>query len=262
MEVIAPIISPDMSIPFVEELNLSGAYREMDHNISGEDNVDSLSLVWRVNSAVALRYNLQNTVRSPAIGEAFNPQYIYSYIVDDPCDASNIGTGPAPDNRAANCGKLGNPAGWLSQAETASIFVYGGGNPNLLTEKSESVNYGLIYTPTNLPFTDIEIPGNLSVALDYIEVDLTDAIIELDPDQVLSACYDADPSSYPNSFCGQVTRDADNQMSGFSTGSIGVQGGTSNGSTYDYQAYIVELAYDLDLGDYFDWGIGTVGWNL
>ena len=122
MEVIAPLVSPDMNIPFVEELTLSGAYREMDHSVSGEDNVDSLSLVWRLNSALGIRYNVQNTVRSPAIGEAFQPQYIYSYIIDDPCDASNINTGPAPENRAANCAKLGNPAGWLSQAETAQYL--------------------------------------------------------------------------------------------------------------------------------------------
>ena len=262
MEVIAPVISPDMSIPFVEELTISGAYREMDHSVSGEDNVDSLSLVWRINSALAVRINQQNTVRSPAIGEAFQPQYISSYIIDDPCDASNINDGPAPENRATNCGKLGNPAGWLSKAETASIFTYRGGNPNLLTEKSDSVNYGLIYTPTNLPFTDIEIPGNLRVALDYIEVDLTDAIVDLDPDEVLSACYDADPATYPNSFCGQVFRLADNQMDGFNPGSIGVQGGTSNGSTYDYQGYIVELAYDIELDSVFDWAFGTFGYNL
>ena len=90
MELIAPMVSPDMNIPFVEELTLSGAYREMDHSVSGQDNVDSLSLVWRVNFCIAIRYNAQNTVRSPAIGEAFQPQYISSYIVDDPCDASNI----------------------------------------------------------------------------------------------------------------------------------------------------------------------------
>jgi outer membrane receptor protein involved in Fe transport len=262
MEVIAPIISPDMSIPFVEELTLSGAYREMDHSVSGEDNVDSLSLVWRLNSALAVRYNIQNTVRSPAIGEAFQPQFISSYIIDDPCDASNIGTGPAPDNRAANCAQLGNPAGWLSQAETASIFTYRGGNPNLLTEKSDSSNIGIIYTPTNLPFTDIEIPGNLRLALDYIEVDLTDAIVDLNPDQVMSACYDAASASYPNSFCNQVFRGPDNQMLGFDPGTIGVQGGTSNGSTYDYQSYIVEVAYDIDLDQVFDGAIGTFGYNL
>ena len=55
MEVVAPIVSPDMNIPFLEEVTLSGAYREMDHSVSGEDNVDSLSLVVRVNSALALR---------------------------------------------------------------------------------------------------------------------------------------------------------------------------------------------------------------
>ena len=262
MELIAPVISPDMNIPFVEELTVTGAYREMDHSVSGEDNVDSLSVVWRVNSALAVRYNQQNTVRSPAIGEAFQPQFISSYIIDDPCDASNINSGPAPENRATNCGKLGNPPGWLSRAETASIFTYRGGNPNLLTEKSDSVNYGLIYTPTNLPFTSVEIPGDLRIALDYIEVDLTDAIIDLNPDEVLSACYDADPSSYPNSFCSQVFRDPDNQMSGFTPGTIGVQGGTSNGSTYDYQGYIVELDYSLPLDDVFSWGMGTFGYNL
>ena len=65
MEVIAPLVSPDMNIPF-EELTL-GAYREMDHSVSGEDNVDSLSLVWRLNSALGIRYNVQNTVRSPLL---------------------------------------------------------------------------------------------------------------------------------------------------------------------------------------------------
>ena len=55
-----------------------------------------------------------------------------------------------------------------------------GGNPNLLTEKSDSVNYGLIYTPTNLPFTILRFQVTLALALDYIEVDLTDAIIDLE----------------------------------------------------------------------------------
>ena len=262
MEVIAPVISPDMNIPFIEEVTLSGAYREMDHSVSGEDNVDSLSLVVRMNSALAIRVNQQNTVRSPAIGEAFQPQYISSYIIDDPCDRSNVNDGPAPENRAANCSAAGIVQPFASNAETASIFTYRGGNPNLLTEKAESINYGIVYTPTNLPFTDIEIPGTLRVALDYIEVDLQDAIVDLDPDEVLSACYDADPGSYPNSFCGQVYRLADNQMDGFNPGSIGVQGGTSNGSTYDYQSYIIELAYDIDVEDIFEGGWGTIGYNL
>ena len=153
MEVVAPVVSPDMNIPFLEEVTLSGAYREMDHSVSGEDNVDSLSLVVRVNSALALRVNQQNTVRSPAIGEAFQPQFISSYIIDDPCDRSNVNSGPAPENRAANCAADGIVQPFASTAETASIFTYRGGNPNLLTEKSDSLNVGVIYTPTNLPFT-------------------------------------------------------------------------------------------------------------
>jgi hypothetical protein len=51
-------------------------------------------------------------------------------------------------------------------------------------------------------------------------------------------------------------------MSGFAPGTIGVQGGTSNGSAYDYQGYIVELAYDIDLEDLFGMGVGTFGYNL
>ena len=66
----------------------------------------------------------------------------------------------------------------------------------------------------------------------------------------MSACYDANPSSYPNSFCDKSLGNADNQMSGFAPGTIGVQGGTSN-DPYDYQGYIVELAYDIDLEDLF-----------
>ena len=265
-EVIAPVISPDMNIPFVSELTLQAAYREMDHSVSGKDDVDSFSVVYRMNDSFGLRYNVQNTVRSPAIGEAFQPQYIYSYIVDDPCDRSNIESGPAIENRQANCAAQGISQPFVSLAETASIFVYGGGNPNLTTEKSESFNYGILWTPNwvGVPFTKygFDVPGTFRLAVDYIEVELTDAIIELDPDEVLSACYDADPSSFPNTFCGQVTRDADNQMAGFVPGTIGVQGGTSNGSRYDYKGYILEVDYSLDLAEYFSWGLGTLGVNV
>ena len=144
MEVVAPIVSPDMNIPFLEEA-LSGAYREMDHSVSGEDNVDSLSLVVRVNSALALRVNQQNTVRSPAIGEAFQPQFISSYIIDDPCDRSNVNSGPARGKTEQLTVQQLELFSHLHQpAETASIFTYRGGNPNLLTEKSDSLNVGVV----------------------------------------------------------------------------------------------------------------------
>jgi iron complex outermembrane receptor protein len=265
-ELIVPVISPEMNIPFVSELTIQAAYREMDHNISGKDDVDSFSIVYRMSDALGVRYNVQNTVRSPAIGEAFTPQYITSYIPNDPCDVSNINSGPAPDNRAANCAKQGITQPFLSRAETASINIYAGGNPNLLTEKSESYNYGILWTPSRvgIPFTDIgyDLKGTFRFALDYFEVELTDAIVSLTGNEVLSACYDADPNGFPNSFCNQVYRDADNQMKGFVPGSIGLLTGTSNGSTYDYEGYIVELDYSVDLADLFAWGQGTFAYNL
>ena len=261
-ELIAPIVSADMGIPFVQEVTLSGAYRQMEHSISGKDNVDSLTVTYRMNDTFGFRYNVQNTVRSPALGEAFQPQFITSYIIDDPCDKSNINGGPAPDNRQANCAAAGITQPFTSTAETASIFVFSGGNPNLETEKAESLNYGLVITPKGIPFTDWEVPGDLRIALDYIEVELEDAIIELNPDEVLSACYDADPGSYPNSFCSQVFRLANGQMDGFNPGSIGVQGGTSNGSRYDYKGYVFELDYTIPTNELIGVGAGTLSYNL
>jgi outer membrane receptor protein involved in Fe transport len=52
-----------------------------------------------------------------------------------------------------------------------------GGNPNLKPERSRSINLGVIYEPTVIP--------NFSISLDYFDIDYTDKVATLQPQDTL-----------------------------------------------------------------------------
>ena len=43
---------------------------------------------------------------------------------------------------------------------------------------------------------------NLSMAIDYVDIEIEDAIVSFTLTQIMESCYDAD--TFPNDFCGKV----------------------------------------------------------
>jgi outer membrane receptor protein involved in Fe transport len=244
-EFYAPIISPDMDIPLVSALDIEGAYRYIDNDFAGTDDVWTLGMRYAPISQIELRGNVTRSVRAPAIQELFLPRSGTGSFAADPCDATLVDSGPNPAARLANCESGGgglppiNTAAFVSEVRNASVQGTTGGNNTLANEVADAWTAGVIFRPD---FVD-----GLQLSIDYIDFDISDAITQFTLSQVMNACYDAD--DFPNPFCSQFAREADGQLPPNNAFNVGFV----NAGQRTYKAYVSELLYGFDaLGGVWD----------
>jgi outer membrane receptor protein involved in Fe transport len=245
-EFFAPIISPDMDFPLVYNLQVEGAYRYLDNDRAGTDDVWTMGFKYAPIPDIEFRANVTESVRAPAIQELFLPQSGTSSFAGDPCDATLVNSGPNPAARLANCeaGGAGLPpidtSTFVSQVRNASVNGTTGGNTSLVNETAETWTAGIIFRPRFL--------DGLQWSIDYIDFDIADAITEFTLTNVMTTCYDAD--AFPNPFCSQFQRQADGQL----PPNNAFQVGFVNAGQRTYKAYVSEILYGFDaLGG--DWDI-------
>ena len=232
-------------VSLLKGVDLEYSYRELDNSLAGVDEADNIGLNVRINDDLRFRINSQNAVRAPSMGELFQPVVGSGSFVSDPCDQSFIDSGPNPSVRRANC--LADAASfgvditnWESFAKNASVQGLSGGNINLKNETAEAQGYGIIFQPS-------WVPGELSLAVDKIIIDISDAITSYTPTQIMNACYDSE--SFPNNpFCGQFFRGADFQLLR-GAGEVAYIAGQVNAAIFEYEATISELNYANSVGD-------------
>ena len=230
-----PVISRKNNIPFVQDLEFNGAYRYIDNSYAGGANVYTLGGKFRPIEDIEFRGNFTHSVRAPSIEELFLPTTSTNSFAQDPCDPNFISSGAAPGNRAANCAKTfaglpGAPAlaVFKSNVVNASVLGTTGGNSTLQNEVANSWTVGAVFRPHWVP--------HFQLAVDWINISLENAITALSLTNVMSACYDAPSSSFPNQFCNLFQRNAQGQVSGFATPLENIQGSNFAGlqvqSTY------------------------------
>ena len=230
-EVTLPILSEQT---FAEELTLDGAIRFADYSHAGHATAWKVGLLWAPVADLRLRGTYSEAVRAPNITEAFLPQTPGFANISDPCDANDIDDDP---DRAANCAALGIPPGFIA-TDNVSIDTISGGNPDLDSEESESFTYGLIFEPSFLE--------GVAITVDYYDIEIVDAITFVDAQDILDNCVDA--SGGPDAtFCGLITRGADNNID--LVRSTAVNGSALTTKGIDYQ-----LTYNKSLAD---WTEGT-----
>lgn len=267
-ELLIPILGDNVNLPFVDALELNGAYRYVDHSLAGTENLWSGGLRWDVMEGVTLRVSQSRNFRAPTLEQSIAPSVTaLDAISRDPCDADRIASGPNPDVRRANCLALfeanpgygvavdGSNAG-ASAAERLATFqdpsenftqalVTTGGNPDLRNEISDTLTYGVILQPQFLP--------GLTLIVDRIEVDLTDGLSAFETQDFARACYDN--TNPPPGVCEAFTRLAapDASLPG---GSI-VTGTTTtfNAGVVKYEGEVYYLNYGFELSSLFD-GVG------
>jgi outer membrane receptor protein involved in Fe transport len=193
-EVELPILK---DLPFADELTVSGAARISDYN-------SAAGTVWTYSGAVyyapihdlRFRANYARSVRAPTQSDLFSSQSQNFNFIADPCDVLNIGGGP---NRAANCAAAGVPVGFVNTpARSATLSFLQGGNPNLVSEKSDSYTLGVIFEPRWV--------RGLSLTVDYYRIHVANLIAVLSAQTIINSCYDA-PGGISNTFCANVFRD-------------------------------------------------------
>ncbi len=205
-ELLIPVLA---KLPFVKNFSIEGAYRSSSYEKSvGSDNTyssDKIGASWTVTDDLRFRATRQSVIREPNFGEFANPIFSipFANLVNvarlrpryqgDPCV---LGTG-----NAAQCARFGTPAvGSYNSLDGAQLTggYFFGGNPDIKAERGKTTTFGAVITPKALP--------GLSVTLDFYNIDLKDAVGQIQPVDALTSCYITDPSA-DNPLCLAVTRD-------------------------------------------------------
>ena len=199
-----PILS---DLPFIQELNFEGAYRRFDFSTTGTGDADKIGVTWVVNDELRLRGQRQTTVRSPNLGEFAGPEVQLSLALFDPKSsrfvprfAGRFDGDPCLDGRgdAAQCAAQGAAEPGTPFDTSKAIYSFGG-NPNIDTEKGETITFGFVYTPS--------FASGASLSVDYVDIEITDAVSQIQPIAALTNCYIDNPTP-DNPLCGAVLRDS------------------------------------------------------
>ncbi len=203
-EIDGDLIGPANDIPLISSLSFQTAGRYVKNSIAGNDFTWTAGARYAPIRDLSFRVALTRAIRSPSVTEAFNPSSSSFIFADDPCDVSNVNTGPAPTTRAANCATAGVAQPFSALSNQRSFGGVTVGNSNLKNEVANSLTVGTVLHPRIIP--------GLTLTVDYVNIRLKQAISAFSPNQVLSACYDS-ASFATNPFCALVTRDAAHQLS-------------------------------------------------
>ena len=208
-ETLIPIFEPLQSIPVLHQVELEGAVRRVDNSIAGNSTTWTGGLRWAPIEDMQFRGNKTHSIRAPAVTELFLGASTSFEFAHDPCDVNFINQGLAPATRAKNCAAAGIPSGFLSNVVNATATGLTSGNEGLTSETADSKTFGIVLRPRFIP--------RLNLTVDYIEINLTNAIEQLTLENLLDACYDS--SNYPNEpSCSLFTRNAQHQITGYHDG--------------------------------------------
>ncbi len=224
VEINAPIVS-DMFL--IHELSIDAAFRSADYSHAGSADTWQIGFMWAPIEDVTVRGTAGEAVRAPNVNEAFSPISPGFENINDPCDVDNIDEDP---DRRANCLALGIPEGFQAQ-DSVSIDVLSGGNPDLESETSDSKTLGVVWTPN---FVE-----NLSITLDWYEIEIEDAITDIEAQVIINNCVDA-TGGLDTNFCGQIDRDETNNISL-------VRSGFVNAAALDTSGLEFQARYRTDL---------------
>ncbi len=217
-EALLPLIDSTNSMQY---LGLELGARYSDYKNAGKVETYKVGLEWRPIESLRFRAMFQHAVRAPNLSELFEEQFVYdSWVVGDnggdPCSAS---ADPAGNGRVDKCVLQGLPASEIGVFEATSFypvdFLYGG-NTDLVPESSDTLTVGVVITPS---FT-----SNLTVAIDYFDLEVTDTIGFID---AMLICFD--PANTGNAFCENIDRDASGNIRNIAEptsnrGLLGVEG--------------------------------------
>ena len=161
---------------WADQFDVSTALRWADYSGSGEIWAGKVGINWQVSDAVRLRATQSRDVRAATLRERFD-QTRGGTTVNDPANR-NPTTGVIP---------------------SISTASFSGGNASVSPEEADTTTAGIVFQPRGI--------DALSVSLDWYQIDINDAIAQLQPQQVVNGCFAGDAS-----LCPFVIRDPGNQI--------------------------------------------------
>ena len=180
-----------------EYAELSGSYRYFDYTTAGTGDVYGVNLVYRPIQDITFKTSFNTSFRAPNLSENFRPySQTFANGFVDPCATLNIAAQSAEvkANRIRNCTTLATAQGFtfdfagltatnaddFNPTYTSGIAGVTGGNPLLVPETSESFTFSTVLQPRFIP--------NLSIVLDYYEIQIKDVIASVSAQQLHNNC--------------------------------------------------------------------------
>lgn len=201
---------------FAKRLELNLGFRTSDYEFAGRVETYKADGLWEPVQGVTLRGGFEHAIRAPNIGELFNQVGAQAQIGSppgqgDPCDVlSTARTGANGAAVRALCVATGVPGQIIDtyQYTTVAIGVTNSGNVNLTPEEADTITFGVVFNPN----FDAALLSDISLALDYYDIDISDVIAPIAGGTALSKCYNQDgtnPMFDPaNPFCQTIQRNA------------------------------------------------------
>jgi iron complex outermembrane recepter protein len=201
---------------FAKRLELNLGLRSSDYEASGRSETYKADGLWEPVQGVTFRGGFEHAIRAPNIGELFNQLGAQAQIGSppgqgDPCDVlSAARTGANSAALRALCVATGVPAQIADtyQYTTVAIGVINSGNTALTPEEADTVTFGVVFTPK----FDSLLLSEITLTLDYYDIDISDVIAPISGGTALSKCYNLDgtnPTFDPaNPFCRTIQRNA------------------------------------------------------
>jgi outer membrane receptor protein involved in Fe transport len=232
MELEVPVLR---ELPFANELTFNGSFRFTDYESYGSDTTHKLGLIYSPVSWLAVRASKGTSFRAPALFEQFQGSTSgFLSQAGDPCNnyGSQQSTNPP---RFANCSAElpGQPT--FQQTNGIRVLSEGGAFAGLEAETSQNITYGLILQPS------LGGLGDLSIAVDYFDIEIENGVEQPGAVNVLPRCYDDPDFRAGGGFCRLVTRDP-------VTGALTVSNAYTNIATQVVRGIDYALRFARDLG--------------
>jgi len=251
-EVNVPILE---NVPFAETLSLDAAVRLSEYTTIGDTETWKVGAVWAPIEDIRFRATQASAVRAPNIGELFAPAGQDFQFITDPCDINNLDLGTS--FRAANCATLLTAAGadpntFEDPNQGVTVSGVTQGNVALQEETADTSTFGVIVRPRFM--------RGFTFSVDYYDIELTDAINTLDPQDLADQCVDLPTTANP--FCDLIER----EIGGVDAGGIIAftrqpeNVASFNTSGYDFSVSYVFTPNDWGMeGDWGDFGLRLIG---
>jgi iron complex outermembrane recepter protein len=183
------------NLPAAQNVNLNVSGRVSDYDSYGTSETYKLGLNWTLTPEYRVRASFGTSFRAPSLYEQFlGAQIGYGGQTNDPCyDYGNSGV----DSQIQDaCEALGIPADYTAVGGSSIPIAAVGGAGFLKAETAESKNLGVVWTPSFMP---------LSIAVDYFEIKINDAVDRLGAYAIIERCLRGNTA-----FCSLFTRATDN----------------------------------------------------
>ncbi|MGQ0696955.1 MAG: TonB-dependent receptor plug domain-containing protein [Panacagrimonas sp.] len=185
---------------FAEYLGIEAAVRISEYSTVGDAQTWKVGSTWSPVSDLSFRATRAKATRAPNIGELFDPGGQTFQLISDPCDTDNLDNGS--EFRRANCAALlsalgvDDPENFVDPNSSAVSGTLRG-NDELDEEDANTTTLGFVLQPRFAP--------GLSLAIDWYDIEIENAINTATPEEAAQTCVDA--PALDDTFCGLLVRE-------------------------------------------------------